>query len=198
MKSYKLYFTILSIALFASCQDENLQEIIPTTTNLVESRAVYDNYVEWDNTSTLNYKYGSDVIKTFTVPWAAGQAQSAGVPSDWFDSNLNSSNPKQRIYSHANGWEMVYSNLLTSDQNRKYFALYNKYTGIMRFFFYEIASSSGSNSSSSFISVQVTNSSLLNFTHSDPQAMDYRPTATSYIIYMHLDVISLLRCNQPL
>ena len=193
MKSYKYYITLLSIVSLFSCQDEYLQEIIPTTTDLVESRAVYDNYVEWDNTSTLNYKYGSEVIKTLTVPWAAGQAQSAGLPSDWFDSNLNSSNPKQRIYSHANGWEMVYSNLLTSDQNRKYFALYNKYTGVMRFFFYEIASSSGSNSSSSFIGVQVTNSSLLNFTHSDPQAMDYRPTATSYIYAPRCDFASAMQ-----
>ena len=75
MKSYKYYITLLSIVSLFSCQDEYLQEIIPTTTDLVESRAVYDNYVEWDNTSTLNYKYGSEVIKTLTVPWAAGQAR---------------------------------------------------------------------------------------------------------------------------
>ena len=193
MKSHILYITILSIALFTSCEDGKLQEVIETNVNQIESRATYDNYVEWDNTSTINYKYGSEAIKTLTVPWAPGQAQAAGIPSDWFDSNIESSNPKQRIYSRANGWEMVYSNLLTSDQNRKYFALYNKYTGIMRFFFYEIASSSGSNSSSSFIGVQVTNSSLLNFTHSDPQAMDYRPTATSYIYAPRCDFASAMQ-----
>ena len=128
MKSHILYITILSIALFTSCENEKLQEVIETNVNQIESRATYDNYVEWDNTTTINYKYGSEAIKTLTVPWAPGQAQAAGIPSDWFDSNIESSNPKQRIYSRANGWELVYSNLLTSDQNRKYFALYNKGT----------------------------------------------------------------------
>lgn len=194
MRNYKLYITVLGVALFASCEDK-LQEIITTNVSQIKSRAVYDNYVEWDNTSTINYKYGNETTKTFTVPWAAGQAQSAGIPSDWFDSNLDSSNPKQRMYSHENGWEMVYSNLLTSDQNRKYFALYNKYTGKMRFFLHEISSSSSSNSSSSFIGIQVTNSSLLNFTYSDPQAMDYRPTATSYIYAPRCDFASAMQAS---
>ena len=195
MKSHILYITILSIALFTSCENEKLQEVIETNVNQIESRATYDNYVEWDNTTTINYKYGSEAIKTLTVPWAPGQAQAAGIPSDWFDSNIESSNPKQRIYSRANGWELVYSNLLISDQNRKYFALYNKYTGKIRFFFYEIASAAGPSSSSSFIGVQVTNSSLLNFTHSDPQPMDYRPTATSYIYAPKCDFAAAMQAS---
>lgn len=181
MKSYKLYFAILSIALFASCHDENLQEIHPPDIEQLESRAIYDDYMEWDNTYNLNYKYQSNAIQTLTVPWAGGQSHAAGIPEEWTDSNLDHTDPKQRLYSRENGWELIYNNLLKHDQGNKYFALYNKYTGKIRFFLYQMGATSTSNSSASFIGIRIRNSSLLNFTFSDPRAMDYRSDETIYI-----------------
>jgi hypothetical protein len=89
--------------------------------------------------------------------------------------------PKKRTYSQANGWEMVYSNLLEMGASNKYFALYNKYTGKLRMFFYALNNSSSSNSSATFAGFQVQGSSLLNFTYSNPKTMDYKPSVATYV-----------------
>lgn len=176
-------WVILLVSIGWSCQNEDINVNLPETES-IESRALYDNgYVEWDNTYYLNYKYGSDNLETnkLPVPWASGSSHSLGIPEDWIDRNLTNSDPNKRIYSHANGWEMVYSNLLEIGASNKYFALYNKYTGKLRMFFYALNGSSSSNNSATFAGFQVKGSSLLNFTYTNPQAMNYKPSVATYV-----------------
>ena len=188
MKKNYLWIALL-VSIGWSCQNEEIGINLPETENM-KSRALYDNgYVEWDNTLYLNYKYGSDNLETnkLPVPWASGTSHSMGIPGDWFDRNLMDSDPTKRVYSHVNGWEMVYSNLLEVGASNKYFALYNKYTGKLRMFFYALNGSSSSNSSATFAGFQVKGSSLLNFTYTNPQAMDYKPSVATYVFAPECD-----------
>lgn len=175
---------MLAAISFASCQEDS--DLLKTKLNntFIDSRALYDNgYVKWDSTYYLNYKYGSNnlITNSLPVPWASGHSHALGIPDDWFDRNLMNPDPKKRTYSQANGWEMVYSNLLEMGASNKYFALYNKYTGKLRMFFYALNNSSSSNSSATFAGFQVQGSSLLNFTYSNPKTMDYKPSVATYV-----------------
>ena len=183
MKTRHHIWIISLVSIGWSCQNEEIN-INPPKTESIESRALYDNgYVEWDNTYYLNYKYGSDNLETnkLPLPWASGSSHSMGIPDDWFDRNLTNSDPSKRAYSHANGWEMVYSNLLEKGASNKYFALYNKYTGKLRMFFYSLNGSSSSNYSATFAGFQVKGSSILNFTYSEPLPMSYEPSVATYV-----------------
>lgn len=185
MKNIQIQLTIFLLLslVFFSCQDNDLDYDIKNIENN-GTRALYDNgYVEWDNTYYLSYKLGNDELKTniLPVPWASGSSHSMGIPDDWFDRNLTDSDSSKRAYSHENGWEMVYSNLLEKGASNKYFALYNKYTGKLRMFFYALNASSSSNNSATFSGFQVKGSSILNFTYSDPQPMSYEPSVATYV-----------------
>lgn len=78
-----------------------------------------------------------------------GSSNNLGIPSTWLDENASDPIYANRYYSRENGWELIYSNI-TESTPTKYFALYHKYTGLLRFFFYEIASSAGLGSSEAF------------------------------------------------
>ena len=178
-------FLLLSLVFF-SCQENELDCDVQNIESgeSGESRALYDNgYVEWDNTYYLSYKSDNDDLKTdlLPVPWASGSSHSMGIPDDWFDRNLTDPDPPKRAYSHANGWEMVYSNLLEKGASNKYFALYNKYTGKLRMFFYAMKASPSDGGSATFAGFQVKGSSILNFTYSDPQPMSYEPSIATYV-----------------
>ena len=185
MQNREIHVTIFLLfsLVFFSCQENDLDCDVQNIES-GESRALYDNgYVEWDNTYYLSYKLDNDDLKTdlLPVPWASGSSHSMGIPDDWFDRNLTDSDSSKRAYSHANGWEMVYSNLLEKGASNKYFALYNKYTGKLRMFFYALNASSSSNNSATFAGFQVKGSSILNFTYSDPQPMSYEPSVATYV-----------------
>lgn len=156
------------------CTDEIVQ---PKRENQLLSRAPYDyNYVEWDNVESLNAAYnGENPLK---LPWASGSSASgSGVPSSWIDRQLRDPNPKNRAYSRENGWVMAFHNLRDNLEKRKYFGLYNKHTGVLRVFFYEISSSSGVGTSSAFLGLRIAgSSSLLNFTGQYANAMSIRDT----------------------
>lgn len=78
------------------------------------------------------------------------------------------------MYSRENGWELVYSNLHFQGDAAKYFAIYNKFTGILRFFFFSApGTSSISNTNATLIGFKLNNTNrLFNFTSSLPYAMD--------------------------
>lgn len=178
-----LLFLLVAIS-FASCQDDTIMVQSELQSSEIDSRAAYDSgYVEWDNVDNLAYKNGSDAIQYgLPLPWEPGSSASSGIPGDWIDQNLRDPNPLNRYYSQANGWIMVYNNLLEHEQGNKYFALYNKNTGIFRMFFYAIESSSGVGTSGAFMGLKVSeSSSLLNFSFSSPLAMDEPQTnATTF------------------
>ena len=186
-----LIIAALFMGILSSCQQDDMEQMVnKPNTNDTATRALYDQgYVEWDNTLYLTYKYGSDIEKKLPIPWAANNSQTKGIPNEWLDANAENPNASLRAYSHANGWEMVYCNLLDPSQRNKYFALYNKYTGIMRFFLYVTENYSGSSSNRAFIGTQVENTSLLNFTESIPQPMDVNRNA--YTSYFYTPTCSL-------
>ena len=175
-----LFFLLVAIS-FASCQDDTIMVQSELQSSEIDSRAIYDSgYVEWDNVNGLSYKLDTDEIKTLSLPWEAGNAHNSGIPTSWYDYNLRDANPINRYYSQANGWRLVYSNLLDKTQSHKYFAIYNRYTGIMRMFFYAIESYSGDGTTSTFVGFHVKgNSSLLNFAFNPPLAMDKVQTDAS-------------------
>lgn len=177
----KQLFLILAIFTTVSCQDESSLFQTELQNAEMDSRAIYDNgYVEWDNVTGLSYKLNSDEIKTLSLPWEAGNGHNSGIPPSWYDYNLRDTNPINRYYSQANGWRLVYSNLLDKTQSNKYFALYNRYTGVMRMFFYAIESYSGDGTTSTFVGFHVKgSSSLLNFAFNPPLAMDKVQTDAS-------------------
>lgn len=182
MKKLLLFITSISVALLiSSCEDELASfDHNSFIEEIASTRGNYDNgYVEWDGVASMACVVGGNT-RYLSVPWLSGSSNSQGIPEEWIDQNYNSSNASQRMYSHVNGWEMVYSNLNVSTQSNKYFALYNKYTGIMRVFFYEITSAPGTGTSNTSALVHVTNTSLLNFTFSEPKAMDVEQTYTNY------------------
>lgn len=113
---------ILLLAAFAmfSCQDDSNLLQAELQNEEMDSRAIYDSgYVEWDNVTGLSYKLNSDEIKTLSLPWEAGNGHNSGIPTSWYDYNLRDSNPVNRYYSQANGWRLVYCNLLDKTQSNK-------------------------------------------------------------------------------
>lgn len=141
-------------------------------------KAYYD--LDWDGTEHLEYKLGS-TTGGLTVPWAIGSTLGMGVPSEWID--FPNPSTEERAYSHHNGWELVYSNLADPEQDKKLFALYNKYTGILRIFFCEIDYRYYDVPGFIYGGIQVNGSNLLNFAFENPLPMDVSPSSgnTTYV-----------------
>lgn len=175
------YLFLLITFFVVSCRDDSDLFQVELQNTEIASRGIYDSgYVEWDNVEGLSYKLYTDEIKLLSLPWEAGSGQNAGIPASWYDYNLRDANPINRYYSQVNGWRLVYSNLLDKTQANKYFALYNRYTGIMRMFFYAIESYSGDGTTSTFVGLHIKGaSSQLNFAFNPPLAMDKRQTDAS-------------------
>ncbi len=166
MRKYLIYYFSLFlfiIGIIVSCTDEELNlsnsESSPTV------RAAFDDYFDWDRVSAIPAKVPniSEIIE-ISLPWEQGSTQNIGIPESWLDPKAHNTNTSERFYSRENGWELVYSNMNQRTLS-KYFALYNKYTGILRFFLYEITSSPGVGTSASFWGIALDkSSSLFNFT----------------------------------
>lgn len=141
------------------------------------SRGAYDYpAVEWDNVDRIAVSCNRvPTATTLSIPWDNGSTDNYGIPSDWIDHDRKNTDPKKRAYSRQNGWEMVCHNLSDPAQTAKYFGLYNKYTGVLRLFFYEISTAAGEGSSNSWTGLRVSGStSLLNFSGRYPAAMSDR------------------------
>lgn len=178
--NYFLVSMVFSV-LLCSCSDaEDLNEPKKPVSKLsLSTRASYDSgYFRWDSVDHLVYKLDTDDIKdNLVVPWMPGSTTSIGIPSDWIDLNYQNPDPNQRKYSEANGWRLVYSNLLFKGPNDKYFMLYNRYTGIMRIFYIRIAEPTQTGSNSVVMGLFLSgSSSLLNFSLDYPLGMSDRQT----------------------
>lgn len=156
---FYLFLISLHVLIFSCCQDDQLNENI-TIASQPSSRAGYNNgYFEWYNMEEINMRISSGTINV-PVPWLSGSSASSNLPSHWFDPHAGTA---QSIYSKENGWELVYSNI-NEPTNKKYFALYNKPTGIIRFFMYAYSTSAQEGTSSCFWGIKTEGpTSLFNF-----------------------------------
>lgn len=191
MRYHDFLLLFVVVASLFSCSKDIVEESFHQSTP--ETRAIYDSgYVEWDNVERLTYCLGTDVLlNDLVVPWAPGSSSSIGIPSDWVDMNYRSSDPAQRYYSQENGWRLVYSNLLEQSQPNKYFALYNKYSGILRVFFISKDYFSPVNSSA-YMGMGISGTtSLLNFCYDYPLAMSERQSNPATFFSAKNQVFSL-------
>lgn len=189
MKSFLFNYKLLSIftifvSTLISCSDiTDIENITNSDTEETSTlRSAFDNYFDW-------YKYENiEIVNPYlnrttylSLPWAPGSSDNGGIPKEWMDENTFNPNFSQRFYSPDKGWVLVYSNI-KQNSAAKYFALYNKYTGILRFFFYSIGSSSGSGTSASLWGIAVDKStSLMNFTYMFSKASNEKISAPSII-----------------
>lgn len=177
MRSF--FILLLAIGLFSCTNESEPLNLIDNQS--VMTKAPFNNaYFEWDNVSSLTCSYDSK-IKLLPLPWAPGTAQAIGIPESWIDQNLENPDPLKRAYSRENGWVLAYSNLNETTEANKYFALYNKYTGILRFFFYGISAAPGYGTSSTFLGLRINGATgLFNFAFEYPFAMNERQTSPAY------------------
>lgn len=166
IKIYSLFFIVLFIAAsFSSCSDQIDDYSSESLKISPVLKSSFDGYFEWDRVNSIQTKnpYTSTPI-TLTLPWTKGSTQNIGIPSNWLDANAEDVTYSERYYSREKGWELVYSNLHLNTSS-KYFAIYNKYTGILRFFLYEISNGSGYGTTASFWGIATDKpTSLFNFT----------------------------------
>lgn len=178
---YWASFMVAFCLSLASCHDEEIYIDEDYVFDEEITTRTYDDALEWDGVTTLPYKSGN-TSGNLIVPWAPGSTHSMGIPTEWIQLDLyQSPSAENRIFSRYNGWELVYSNLSDSEQSNKYFALYNKYTGILRIFFYQLKNSA--TGSVTHEGIQVAGSKLLNFTFGDPKPMDESPDSATYVFF---------------
>lgn len=120
---------------------------------------------DWENAVTV-----SDDPNLPILPWISGA--STGVPR-----KISSDNKK------VDGWVLLHNNFNLTDDikpEKKYLLFYNKYSGILRMWYYHEGSS---NYSALKYSIQTTsNSSILNFNYDFAKAMDVKkPSYTEYL-----------------
>jgi hypothetical protein len=169
---YRIVFTTL---LVISCTNEDIEkdiaregikgENVANGNSINSQRAAYNNYFDLDNSFEVLMKdeKGGTIIKK--LPWQKTE-YNTGIPEEWCDPNIESTDLSKKKYTKANGWELVFCNNMVST-SYKYIGIYNRYTGVMRFFMYIFSESGTSGSSSPLWGVGInTPTSLFNFTTS--------------------------------
>jgi len=143
------------------------------------TRAGHNNgYFDWFNLEEMTIRISSVGIINIPVPWLSGSSAGSNIPSHWIDSYAGTT---QSIYSKENGWELVYSNI-NEPIAKKYFALYNKYTGIIRFFMYAYSTSAQEGTSSCFWGIKSEGStSLFNFVGSIATPLTNVPETPAFV-----------------
>lgn len=171
-KNHSLFYFLLMLCLLnIGCTDENINVEDNTTNGVsnISTRSAFDDRFDLDNVKKLQVKNPlTNIISEVSLPWTNAAADSYGISRDWYDINAENAN---RIYKSSNGWYLVYSNLLHNDF-RKYFAIYNKYTGQLRIFYFMHSSSANSGSSNSFWGIRVANATTSMFGFSSGIASD--------------------------
>lgn len=172
----KVVAALVAATVVTGCSDEIVQPQIKSSDGELLSRGAYDYpAVEWDNVDYIAVSCDMPAKNRLSVPWDRGSTESYGIPDGWIDQDRKNSDPKKRAYSRQNGWEMVCHNLSDPTQSRKYFGLYNKLSGILRLFFYEISSASGQGTSNAWAGLRVSGSTaLINFSGRYPLPMSDR------------------------
>lgn len=127
-----LFIIIIISAL--SCAKDNITSEYGNNNQQTKSHNTYDSYFDWTSVATIPAQTDGITPIQLSLPWMENSYTSIGIPSNWIDHHPNG----ESLYSRNRGWEMVYSNLGSAGQQKKYFALYNKFTGKMRLFLYSI------------------------------------------------------------
>lgn len=159
----KIYFIFLSFY-FLSCQDRiEIDPVIndypksnpvPTNFNEVPNGRILTGFLDWEKLETFSFKNPNNQIVTILPPWSSGV--SVVIPDAIrFD------------YKRNDGWELLYHTFDPTNLPNIYhpqLVLYNKFRGIIRFFYFNIQSPSmGSNYLASAISFDTAPTSHLNF-----------------------------------
>ena len=168
-------FLLFTPFLFSACTDDQSVLTNDELSQIIQTDRTTNGYVEWDNVSSLDYKSENDEIKSnIPIPWAPGSSASLGVPYEWIDLQMDDPDPKKRMYSKENGWNLVLSNLMDKTQINKYIALYNRNTGMMRLFFFGREWIQPVNSTV-YVGLGIKgSSSLFNFAFTKPKAINQR------------------------
>jgi len=185
MKLHRIFYAAALLAIsvgLSGCKDE----IIPESPqdNLV-SRVGYDDPpVEWDNVNGIQVLCSNSPGTTLLpIPWISGTTSDGTIPYSWVDKKANDPAPKKRAYSRENGWEMVFHNLLDPKEMCKYFGLYNRYTGVLRMFFYEINPGANFSTTYAWTAFRISGmNSLLNFASKVPRAMNDRQNSPTLAV----------------
>lgn len=116
--SPKIPFILLSFFLTFSCKEELVDPLAAKSSQL--AGALAPQIFDWETVDVV--PTGSDVV--INMPWAG----SNGL----FDPQITYD------FKKADGWKMIFNTFRTDAvfQNGAYFALYNKYRGVLRFYFY--------------------------------------------------------------
>lgn len=170
----------LSAVFFIRCSDDSVITEDVSDLSEISLRSSYDNYFNYEDSAQIKMTNESGLGVMKRLPWQYG-IPNAGIPESWCDPNIESSDKSIKKYTKDKGWELVYSNVREATAF-KYIALYNKYTGIMRFFMCIFAEPGGSGSSSSMWGVYINNStSLLNFTYKYAKGINDKAASPSFI-----------------
>ncbi|TFD97494.1 hypothetical protein E2605_07460 [Dysgonomonas capnocytophagoides] len=170
----------LSTIFCIACTDDSAMTEDVSGLSAISLRSSYDNYFNYEDSAQIKMTNESGIGVMKRLPWQYG-IPNAGVPESWCDPNIESSDKSKKKYTEANGWELVYSNVREATAF-KYIALYNRYTGLLRFFMCIFAEPGGSGSSSSMWGVYINNStSLLNFTYKYAKGINDKAASPSFI-----------------
>ncbi|MBE5320879.1 hypothetical protein IM793_17060 [Pedobacter sp. MR2016-19] len=154
--SYKAIAFLISLFVFSGCHKDNLTKSITVKST---TKDVPNYYFNWETASNMPVAGSSPVV---SLPW---QSQSG----NYIDPSLVSD------YKSNDGWELVYNtfnpNVIATAANQPagglYFALYNRYRGIIRYYLYIPTGLFGNSSSIehglSTYSDNSTSSKMLNF-----------------------------------
>jgi hypothetical protein len=121
----------------SNCSDNSGEAFsLPESSQQPTTRTIYDDNFDWENSSYVRMVGpNGSVAENIPLPWAPG-GPSAAVPLEWKEySSIEQIPYEQRMYTRANHWELLYSNVATASAY-KYIVMYNKITGIMRCFTY--------------------------------------------------------------
>lgn len=131
-KSILSFMAIVSFLTITNCshQDEIIEPkinkekesdtpVVPPPSGSSNARLPYP--LDWENVDYMPTPPGIPVV---LVPWASGASRQFTIEI-------------ANDYRRANGWELVYNTFNTTTlEDRLYFILYNKYSGIIRMYFY--------------------------------------------------------------
>lgn len=161
----RIIYLCFALCFFISCsQEDELISVneISDSENILKSAA--NSNFDWENVYETEMKNEYGQVTTKSLPWRIGIPNS-GVPILWLDQYLGEAYEK-RMYTRLNGWELVYSNLMEATAY-KFIGLYNRYTGMLRFFLTIYANPAGPGTSQSIWGISANcNTSLFDFTKS--------------------------------
>lgn len=182
-KTRVFMYANLICLLLGSCDNDNIDTMISEAhvfSNQATTRAAYDNYFDWENSSTVTLVGMKGTTHGVPLPWVIGSPWAA-IPEGWIETkDIESTEYSERMYTRKNHWELIYSNVSTPT-DYKYIILYNKMTGILRCFCFVYAEvNTGTTDCAWGIGINGS-TSLFNFTHQIAKIASVKDDYPTYI-----------------